>query len=301
MFQENVCKLRQGLDDVDSDCTNGHYACRITGRELAGHPLPCTIAGCQSKLRTLRAASPHYPMLRLFLILLYQTLRNHKFISSIDSALRSGSFESLALLCGYSRYQKLFSGTEKVHDKLLEIQQPSLPDLESKLHVQHAEMIAELEAKLADDPEYPCCSCERLHQKKNVTAFEFFEPQRFTSNMWLTLKAYMYMSDPDVISKTHYVCRYCRFSLNKDSMPSRCVLNGLEVEPVPIELQSTGNVKKQYFPITRCMILTRRMNARSTSIRSSFCLFHFAMNQTSLWREMMQRVLSIGTWKQTVH
>ena len=26
LFQENVCKLRQGLNDVDSDCMNGHYA-----------------------------------------------------------------------------------------------------------------------------------------------------------------------------------------------------------------------------------------------------------------------------------
>ena len=63
--------------------------------------------------------------------------------------------------------------------------------------------------------------------------------------MWLTLKAYMYMSDPDVISKTHYVCRYCRFSLNKDSMPSRCVLNGLEVEPVPRELQHLDPLSRQ--------------------------------------------------------
>ena len=40
----------------------------------------------------------------------------------------------------------------------------------------------------------------------------------------------MYMSDPGATIKTHYVCQYCRPILNQDKLPSRCVLNGLEVE-----------------------------------------------------------------------
>ena len=36
-------------------------------------------------------------------------------------------------------------------------------------------MIAELYKKLADDPDFACCSCERLLQRKNVTAFDFSE------------------------------------------------------------------------------------------------------------------------------
>ena len=91
-------------------------------------------------------------------------------------------------------------------------------------------MIAELEKKLADDPEFACCSCERLLQRKNVTAFDFSESKKFTSSMWEVLRAYMYMSDPEVPNKTHYVCQYCRPILNRDQLPSKCVLNGLEVE-----------------------------------------------------------------------
>ena len=39
-------------------------------------------------------------------------------------------------------------------------------------------------------------------------------------------------------SLTHYVCQYCRPVLNKDKMPSRCILNGLFTEPMPKELEA---------------------------------------------------------------
>ena len=68
-------------------------------------------------------------------------------------------------------------------------------------------MIAELEKKLADDPEFACCSCECLYQRKNVTAFEFSESKKFTSGMWNTLRLYMYMYDPDAPDKVHYMCQ----------------------------------------------------------------------------------------------
>ena len=40
---------------------------------------------------------------------------------------------------------------------------------------------------MADDPEFPCCSCERLMQRKQVTAFKFSD-SKFFSNMWENLK-----------------------------------------------------------------------------------------------------------------
>ena len=60
MYRQQMHKLRQSLDSVDSGCDNGHYTQQLTGRELAGHPLTCTVLGCVSKLRILRAVSPHY-------------------------------------------------------------------------------------------------------------------------------------------------------------------------------------------------------------------------------------------------
>ena len=106
-------------------------------------------------------------------------------------------------------------------------------------------MIQQLESLLADDPEFPCCSCERLHQRKNVTAFKFSESKKFTSNMWQSLKVYMYMSNADATEQTLYVCQYCRPILNNDCMPSRCGLNGLEVELIPAELENLDPLSKQ--------------------------------------------------------
>ena len=45
--------------------------------------------------------------------------------------------------------------------------------------------------------------------------------------------------------KTHYVCQYCQPIMNKDSMPSRCILNGLMTEPVPKELDMLDPLSKQ--------------------------------------------------------
>ena len=103
-------------------------------------------------------------------------------------------------------------------------------------------MIAEL---LEDDPEFACCSCERLLQRKSVIAFEFSESTKFKSDKRHELKAYMYVSDSEATSKTLYVCQYCRPILNKDKLPSRCVLNGLVVEPVPKELENLDPLSKQ--------------------------------------------------------
>ena len=55
----------------------------------------------------------------------------------------------------------------------------------------------------------------------------------------------MYMCDLDAPQKTHYVCSYCWPILNSDALPSRCVLNGLEVEEVPKELQDLDPLSKQ--------------------------------------------------------
>ena len=124
------------------------------------------------------------------------------------------------------------------------LQQPKLLDLESDLHVTHAALIAEVEKKFASDVEFPCCSCKRLLQRKQVTAFAFSDA-KFCSNMWKSLKAHILEGDSEANTKTHYVCQYCRPLLNKNGMPSRCILNGLMTEPVPKELELLGPLSKQ--------------------------------------------------------
>ena len=77
------------------------------------------------------------------------------------------------------KLKKLFSSEnadrKSTVQPVVDIQKSNLPDIESELLLEHAEMIAELEKKLAEDPEFACCSCERLLQRKNVTTFDFSE------------------------------------------------------------------------------------------------------------------------------
>ena len=82
--------------------------------ELAGHPLPCT-TDCQSSHRVLRAAATHFPQLRRFLHLLYEAIKQHRLLESIDIALCTGDFEKLSKLCAIS-YRKLLSSTGSNED-----------------------------------------------------------------------------------------------------------------------------------------------------------------------------------------
>ena len=73
-----------------------------------------------------------------------------------------------------------------------------------------------------------------LPRKKNIT-----------SDIWRTLKSYMSEQESSAAGQTHYVCQYCRPILNKNNMPCRCVLNGLETEHMPSELQQLDPLGKQ--------------------------------------------------------
>ena len=78
--------------------------------ELAGHPLPCSMvnAECDSSLRILRAAATHFPLLRRFVVLLYEAIRLHRQLDRIDTGLCAGDFSCLVQLCGLSDYKVLF-------------------------------------------------------------------------------------------------------------------------------------------------------------------------------------------------
>ena len=169
--------IREGLQILDKCTLHGHYTCPVQGdnaekpyHELAGHPLPCSQANshCESSLRVLRAAATHFPVLRRFLILLYEAIRQHHLLDSIDTALCAGDFEALLTICGMQDCKALFTTcspdqTSSLEDSVnqpIRLQQSNLPDLETYLHLQHVGLIAEVEKKFALDAEFPCCSCE---------------------------------------------------------------------------------------------------------------------------------------------
>ena len=75
-------------------------------------------------------------------------------------------------------------------------------------------------------------------------AFKFSEA-KFSSDIWKTLKARISNDNSGAAVQTHYLCQYCQPLLNNNKMPGRCVLNGLEVEPVPQDLQKLDTLSKQ--------------------------------------------------------
>ncbi len=74
------------LRHVLATCDDGCYFCKFvvdgfaeyTTVDRMGHPLVCSNdGGCQNKLRILRAASTHFPVLGSFLRLAYTAVRSH--------------------------------------------------------------------------------------------------------------------------------------------------------------------------------------------------------------------------------
>ena len=47
----------------------------------------------------------------------------------------------------------------------VKLQEQKLSDIESYLHVEYAELIADVEKHFDDDAEFPCCSCKWLFQR----------------------------------------------------------------------------------------------------------------------------------------
>ena len=79
------------MKKIDTGCPNEHDP------KKNGHPLACfkDDSECTSKLRILRAASPHYPMPRTFLRNVYQAMNYDNSVSLIGQALSEGDVDAL--------------------------------------------------------------------------------------------------------------------------------------------------------------------------------------------------------------
>ena len=153
---------------------------------------------CQGARVNLGYSEQHYRTLRRFVAALYESIRNHKHILSLDQALQSSDFEMLVKLCYDDAYQKILSSAtvlytssnaSSIQDAPIGLQQLKLPDLEADLYLGYAEMIANLEKILSDDAEFACCSCERLHQRKQVMALKFSD-KKVSSDICRTLNSF---------------------------------------------------------------------------------------------------------------
>ena len=258
VFNESLQKIRKVLDECD-ECPNSKYAKVIivpanepdsnvvhyNSVELKGHSLICHIGSdCKSKLRILRAASTHYPVLRSFLRCVYSALNSHKNIASLDEALHRGDFNSLMRDFEIT-FDDLFSNEVNLSHELESSFAKCVlrrPDLEKHLQIEHAEVMAKYKKELEDYPQNPCCSCNMLFCLKQGSKITFSTE---LGNVWPDLKDFILKDDPNASKKTLFICTYCRSYLRSNKMPPRCVLNGLQTSPIPRELSVLDELSKQ--------------------------------------------------------
>ena len=154
LFQKNMEDHRASLDNLDSGCGYVHRDVTLKSSDLrfsefGGHPICCEFPTCSSPLRVIRAAAPHYPVLRGFLWRLYAAYKKHKDIKAIDEMLSSGSVEELIkyLHVGLQEEEdlpKLFSEDGEEHAIVSEDHSsPGLGCVESHLRITHADLMAD--------------------------------------------------------------------------------------------------------------------------------------------------------------
>ena len=282
-FGDSVGLIRSLLEHVDDGCGHTHYCkhyhvessdeeCCFKVKERLGHPLHCAFESCDSQLRLLRAGAVHYPALRTLLSNLYRAKRSSQLINKIESDLSNvHNIESLKEnlkvtdLASLLQYDELPSSTS--HEST------SLSTSESHLEVEFAKIIKEYNDKLKEDPEFSCCSCERLLPKKYVTRFILTSStEKFKIKAWNELKTYLLEKDPDVCTKTLYVCNHCKPLFDKDKIADRCVLNGLFTEPCPEELLNLNTLESQFLQRAKCFQTVVRLGTYTGKVPVYNCL-----------------------------
>ena len=199
---------------------------------------------CKSRLRILRLASCHYPVLRGFLNNVYLARSSHLKILKLDEAFSKGDFKFIMEACRIpidSIFSNVVEGTQEGAAQECELRKP---DLELRLQAENNKAIAEYRKAVEDYPKNVCCSCQELHQSKNVTVVKF--DNHLGTAVWPLLKQFMLQKNPKAAGETHFMCSYCKNLIKKDQMPSRCVLNGLQVVEIPAELSRLDCLSKQF-------------------------------------------------------
>uniref|UniRef100_A0A1X7TPG9 USP domain-containing protein n=1 Tax=Amphimedon queenslandica TaxID=400682 RepID=A0A1X7TPG9_AMPQE len=248
--------------DSDSGCPNEHDP------KKNGHPLACfeDDSECKSKLRILRAASPHYPMLRTFLRNIYQAMNCDDAVSPIDQALIEGDVDALIKIATESDPSNEKNDVAQIFSSRYEGDSDINlrdPDLEAKLLKENVNLIAEFQKEISDQNEHVCCSCRRLMRRSNLT--NVFDKDK-ESEAWRELEAFLTDYDPDFDSKQLLMCRHCKPIIRNNRIPARCVLNGLQSEPLPDELKGLDPFSTQLIQLAKCFQTVVRLGTYTAKV-----------------------------------
>ena len=181
-------------------------------------------------------------MLRKFLHQLPSARTSHSCIFDIDKALYAGQYSRLMEITQSTGFESLISNdVEASYEQCTDVEGgKSLlrqPTLEAQLLITHAELISQLENEVQDFPEHACCSCERLHQRKSLTRVNLSD--ELSHDVWPQLKSYILEQNPDAGDHVLFMWKYmyCRRMIKQNKLPPQCVINGLDVVPMPPELR----------------------------------------------------------------
>ena len=157
-------------------------------------------------------------------------------VLEIDQHLCAGSVKSLMELLKLTELHSLLSIDVKsayVQPINADSNKPVL-SRESQLLLTNATAIKAYEKKLRKEPHCACFSSERLFVRSGVTEVKLSD--ELGSVVWPRLKAFVTKQNKPASSNVLYMCKYCKPRIKSDELPARCVLNGLETVPLPVEL-----------------------------------------------------------------
>ena len=141
------------------------------------------------------------------------------------------------------------------------------PNLETELLVRYADTILEYEKQIDDYPVLPCMSCEQLYSRRNVSTVMLTD--ELDTNVWPLLKAFWMKANPDADhTQPLYMCTYCKARIRRGNMPPRCVLNGLQLVPIPPELYKLDSLSKQLIQRAKSYQVVVRLNTYTAKVPS---------------------------------
>ena len=169
----------------------------------------------------------------------YRAIGAHVGVQKIDRALCSGDFHTLMEITKISDFKTLLSNEiDTSYEQCTEPADSVLTHagVENKLLIEHAQLSLNLKVKLMIILSmYVVYSCECLYQRKSVTKVKLSD--KLGNAVWPRLKEFILGQCPNTNEVgTMYMCNYCKSSIKNNKLPPRCVLNGLEPVPIPVEL-----------------------------------------------------------------
>jgi hypothetical protein len=276
-FDKTIKIMKEALHISSfDDCPNYHYVKRLWDNDTEsivqclGHPLICHYddSGCTNVLRILRAASVHYGVLRKFLCQLYVAIRNTSQIDQIDDALKDKDIFELNHICGIDSNDMLLTSD---FESIVSVVSTTIanelrdPNIEHKVIIQHALTISQYEKEIADFAIIPCLSCECLFKRSQVTKVKLTDV--LGSVVWPLLKNYI-TENGGQSSDVLYMCNYCKNKIKNESLPPRCVLNGLYVCEVPDELSNLDALSVQLIQLAKAYQTVVRLGTYTGKVPS---------------------------------